>query len=67
MSWEDRYDAMCDHNAEIAAEAIGELSATDICDLFLTVDFTDLQRLEMIEALIDSLNQNGHNYRLEGE
>lgn len=67
MSWEDRYDAMSDYNSSVASEAIGELSSTDICDLFLELDLTELQKLEMIETLIESLNQNDHNYRLEGE
>ena len=67
MSYEDRYDAMNDHNAEIAAEAIGDLTATDIMDLFLTLDLTTEQRLEMIEALIMSLNQKGYTYTLAEE
>lgn len=68
MSYEDRYDAMSDYNAEIAAEAIADLSATDRMDLFLEIDLTTEQRLEMIEALIESLKQRGYTYKLvEGE
>ena len=67
MSYEDRMDAADDYRSEVAAEAIGDLTATDIMDLFLTLDLTTEQRLEMIEALIMSLNQKGYTYRLVEE
>lgn len=68
MSWEDRYYARSDYNSEIASEAIGDLSATDICDLFMTLDLSDEQCLEMMEALLQKVNNNGHTYKLvEGE
>ena len=67
MSYEDRMDAANDYASEIAAEAIVELSATDICDLFLQIDLDDLQKLEMIESLIESVNTNGHTYKLVEE
>ena len=66
-SEERAMDAANDYAFEIAAEAIGELSATDICDLFLQIDLDDLQKLEMIESLIESVNTNGHTDKLVEE
>lgn len=64
MSYEDRYDAMSDYNSQIATDTIAELTATEICDLFMRLDLDELQKLEMVEALIDSINTNGHKYKL---